>query len=54
MAKLTKKQLKSIVDEAKKIRRAGGTHTKQVKVYNRKWATCMKEASKNLGFSKKK
>ena len=53
MAKLTKSQLKSIVDEAKKIRKAGGSHTKQVKVYNRKWTTCMKEASKKLGFSKK-
>lgn len=53
MAKLSKAQLKSIVDEAKKIRRAGGKHTKTVKVYNRKWATCMKEAAKSLGYSKK-
>lgn len=54
MAKLTKTQLKSIVAEAKKIRTAGGTHTKQVKVYNRKWTTCMKEAAKKLGYSSKK
>ena len=53
MAKLSKAQLKSIVDEAKKIRRAGGKHTKTVEVYNRKWTTCMKEAAKSLGYSKK-
>lgn len=55
MAKSTKTDLKKITTEAKKIRtKAGVKTTKTVKVYNKKWTTAIKEASKKLGYSKKK
>lgn len=54
MAKLTKTQLKKITDTAKKIRTKGGVKTtKTVKVYNKKWTACIKEAADKLGYSKK-
>lgn len=54
MAKLTKTQLKKITDKAKQIRAKGGVKTtKTVKVYNKKWTTCIKEAATKLGYSKK-
>ncbi len=55
MGKLTKTQLKAITDTAKKIRTKGGIKTtKTVKVYNKKWTSCIKEAATKLGYTKKR
>ncbi|MCQ2959544.1 MAG: hypothetical protein MJ198_05075 [Bacteroidales bacterium] len=52
--KLTKGQLKKITFLAKDIRKKSGVKSKKTQtVYNKKWTDCIKQASKQLGYSKK-